>query len=172
MVEPQALPANVLTMRSRALIALDGEEEEAQLVYRTRPTGRGAGYRCCRRWHGAARLPRGRRNPVGGGRRPHLHQIAGSSTSPRRRGIITCNARAHAAERDLHARRSSDAEQHPRTYHEKASSARDLALDATPPHMPWKRMRPCERDSQGRRLFTLAYGRSDHPSWSRCRCSQ
>ncbi len=32
-VEPQALPENVLTMRSRALIALDGEEEEAQLVY-------------------------------------------------------------------------------------------------------------------------------------------
>jgi regulator of nucleoside diphosphate kinase len=32
-VEPQALPANVLSMRSRALIALDGEEEEAQLVY-------------------------------------------------------------------------------------------------------------------------------------------
>lgn len=32
-VEPQVLPANVLTMRSRALITLDGEEEEAQLVY-------------------------------------------------------------------------------------------------------------------------------------------
>jgi len=32
-VEPQALPPNVLSMRSRALIALDGEEEEAQLVY-------------------------------------------------------------------------------------------------------------------------------------------
>jgi len=32
-VEPGALPANVLSMRSRALIALDGEEEEAQLVY-------------------------------------------------------------------------------------------------------------------------------------------
>jgi regulator of nucleoside diphosphate kinase len=32
-VEPRSLPANVLSMRSRALIALDGEEEEAQLVY-------------------------------------------------------------------------------------------------------------------------------------------
>lgn len=32
-VEPQALPANVLSMRTRAVIALDGEEEEAQLVY-------------------------------------------------------------------------------------------------------------------------------------------
>lgn len=32
-VEPETLPANVISMRSRALIALDGEEEEAQLVY-------------------------------------------------------------------------------------------------------------------------------------------
>lgn len=32
-VEPQALPANVLSMRTRVVIALDGEEEEAQLVY-------------------------------------------------------------------------------------------------------------------------------------------
>lgn len=32
-VEPQALPANVLSMRTRAVIALDGEEKEAQLVY-------------------------------------------------------------------------------------------------------------------------------------------
>mgnify|MGYP001004204425 CR=1 FL=1 len=32
-VEPETLPGNVISMRSRALIALDGEEEEAQLVY-------------------------------------------------------------------------------------------------------------------------------------------
>jgi len=32
-VEPQALPANVVSMRSRALITLDGEEEEVALVY-------------------------------------------------------------------------------------------------------------------------------------------
>ena len=32
-VEPETLPANVVSMRSKALIALNGEEEEVQLVY-------------------------------------------------------------------------------------------------------------------------------------------
>ncbi len=32
-VEPEGLPQNVVSMRSKALIALDGEEEEIQLVY-------------------------------------------------------------------------------------------------------------------------------------------
>ncbi len=133
-VEPQALPANVLTMRSRALIALDGEEEEAQLVYPDEADwtrGRLSVLSpVARRCSATARATKS------SGRWPAAappSRSAGSSTSPRRRGIITCNARAHAAERDLHARRSSDAEQHPRTYHQTARWAPGSGPGPTPP---------------------------------------